>query len=333
MGFRFRKSINLGCGFRVNLSKSGIGYSWGVKGYRVTRTAKGGTRTTASLPGTGISFVSESSGARNKNKCLPPTPSPKDLDSNYYDTKDIQNGIATNMVSDGLNELLEAASSSLKIKRRVDIAFWIALVCGILFPPLLLIAAVLFALKFVVKSKLSINIDYDIDSDYTLDDRIKFMRKVARSDKVWRITQTSKVIDKKYSAGASQSVNRVVCATNMEAPFPFKTNAKVASFKSGKETLVFMPDKLFIIQGNKIGALSYSDIESSTSTTRFIEKGALPRDAEVVDKTWQKVNKSGGPDRRFKNNRELPICHYGEIYLSSNNGLNTIIMYSNAKIQ
>ena len=28
MGFRYRKSINLGGGFRVNISKSGIGYSW-----------------------------------------------------------------------------------------------------------------------------------------------------------------------------------------------------------------------------------------------------------------------------------------------------------------
>ena len=55
MGFRYRKSINLGGGFRINLSKSGIGYSWGVKGYRVTKTAKGTTRTTASIPSTGIS--------------------------------------------------------------------------------------------------------------------------------------------------------------------------------------------------------------------------------------------------------------------------------------
>lgn len=30
MGFRYRKSINLGREFRINLSKSGIGYSWGV---------------------------------------------------------------------------------------------------------------------------------------------------------------------------------------------------------------------------------------------------------------------------------------------------------------
>lgn len=31
MGFRFRRSINLGGGFKINLSKSGIGYSWGTK--------------------------------------------------------------------------------------------------------------------------------------------------------------------------------------------------------------------------------------------------------------------------------------------------------------
>lgn len=32
LGLRFRKSINLGGGFRINLSKSGVGYSWGAPG-------------------------------------------------------------------------------------------------------------------------------------------------------------------------------------------------------------------------------------------------------------------------------------------------------------
>jgi len=59
VGFRYRKSINLGGGFRINLSKSGIGYSWGVKGYRITKTARGTIRRTASIPGTGISYVHE----------------------------------------------------------------------------------------------------------------------------------------------------------------------------------------------------------------------------------------------------------------------------------
>ena len=65
MGFRFRKSINLGGGFKINLSKSGVGYSWGTKGARITKTAKGTKRTTLSIPGTGISYVSETSGKKH----------------------------------------------------------------------------------------------------------------------------------------------------------------------------------------------------------------------------------------------------------------------------
>ena len=58
MALRYRNSINLGGGFRVNISKSGVGYSWGFKGYRVTHKAGGGKRTTYSLPGTGLSWDS-----------------------------------------------------------------------------------------------------------------------------------------------------------------------------------------------------------------------------------------------------------------------------------
>lgn len=65
MGLRYRKSIRLGGGFRVNISKSGIGYSWGFPGYRITHTASGKTRRTTSIPGTGISYVTENSDKAN----------------------------------------------------------------------------------------------------------------------------------------------------------------------------------------------------------------------------------------------------------------------------
>lgn len=65
MGIRFRKSIGSGP-FRVNLSKSGIGYSIGTKGFRHTKTANGRTRNTYSIPGTGISYVDEKSSKRSK---------------------------------------------------------------------------------------------------------------------------------------------------------------------------------------------------------------------------------------------------------------------------
>lgn len=66
MGFRFRKSLNFGP-FRINFSKSGIGYSFGGKGFRVTKTADGRTRSTASIPGTGISYVKETPSKRKRS--------------------------------------------------------------------------------------------------------------------------------------------------------------------------------------------------------------------------------------------------------------------------
>ena len=64
MGFRFRKSLNIGKILRVNFSKSGIGYSIGVPGARLSRSAKGDVKTTYSIPGTGISYTPD----KPKNK-------------------------------------------------------------------------------------------------------------------------------------------------------------------------------------------------------------------------------------------------------------------------
>ena len=59
MGFRFRKSVSFGP-LRLNASKSGLGWSVGVPGARYTQMANGRKRVTASIPGTGISWVEES---------------------------------------------------------------------------------------------------------------------------------------------------------------------------------------------------------------------------------------------------------------------------------
>lgn len=65
MGMRFRKSVNLGGGTKVNVSKSGVGFSAGVKGARVTKTSRGTVRTTLSAPGTGLSYVSETGSGKH----------------------------------------------------------------------------------------------------------------------------------------------------------------------------------------------------------------------------------------------------------------------------
>lgn len=68
MGFRYRKSINFGHGFRISISQSGIGYSFGVKGARITKTARGTVRATTYISGTGLSYVTETKIERSERK-------------------------------------------------------------------------------------------------------------------------------------------------------------------------------------------------------------------------------------------------------------------------
>lgn len=55
MGFKFRKSIKVAPGVKVNVTHKGVGVSAGVKGARIS-TGPSGSRITTSIPGTGISY-------------------------------------------------------------------------------------------------------------------------------------------------------------------------------------------------------------------------------------------------------------------------------------
>jgi hypothetical protein len=53
MAWNFRRSVNFGP-FRMDLSRSGVGYSVGVRGFRVGKDSKGRRYRSLSIPNTGI---------------------------------------------------------------------------------------------------------------------------------------------------------------------------------------------------------------------------------------------------------------------------------------
>lgn len=75
MGFRFRKSIRIFPGFRINLSKSGVSASVGGAPLSLN-VSRRGVRSTASIPGTGLSYSSFSPAETE-------SPAPKAIDPHY----------------------------------------------------------------------------------------------------------------------------------------------------------------------------------------------------------------------------------------------------------
>lgn len=67
MGFRFRKSIKLAPGVRLNISKSGVSTSLGRRGATLNIGPRG-TRGTVGLPGTGISYSEKLSGPQQPSR-------------------------------------------------------------------------------------------------------------------------------------------------------------------------------------------------------------------------------------------------------------------------
>ena len=69
MGFRFQRRIKILPGLTINLSKSGVGFSAGVRGFHAGVDSKGHRCVSASIPKTGISW-------REYQKAKRPNPTP-----------------------------------------------------------------------------------------------------------------------------------------------------------------------------------------------------------------------------------------------------------------
>lgn len=70
MGWRFRRSFKVAPGLRLNLSRSGVSATVGVRGLHLTR-GRLGTRFTAGFPGSGLSY------SQTLGKPLAPPSSPR----------------------------------------------------------------------------------------------------------------------------------------------------------------------------------------------------------------------------------------------------------------
>lgn len=156
---------------------------------------------------------------------------------------------------------------------------------------------------------------------------------LSASSKIWNVEALLSTGSARTSGGAETTLRREpVNITYREPPF-LATNLSVPSMPAGRQTLYFMPDRLFVEEKGAIGAVSYQDLGITRETVTQIEHDEPPSDATRVGETWLYVNKDGTPDRRFKNNRLLPVMQYQLFHCSSPDGLNEKFMVSRSELK
>lgn len=198
---------------------------------------------------------------------------------------------------------------------------------------LLLLLAWCIYLYRVDKRRKTLELYYTLDNDVAAlhEKFLAFFREFSSSRRVWQKLHTENVSDKKYNAGASQVISRaaVKAIANHKLPLRYlKTNVLVPYIGLKNTELFFFPERIIVKRGNKFGACFYKNLDVTSENVRFIEEEIVPSDATVTDYTWKYLNKRGGPDKRFKNNRQLPICIYTDYIFKSNTGIHEVITTS-----
>lgn len=135
------------------------------------------------------------------------------------------------------------------------------------------------------------------------------------SQRIWRIAgagtpRTSH--ERKTHAGAEEIVRREPVSATLSPPPHLSVNARVPGLIAGKRSVHFLPDRLLVRNGKQYAQMPYGRLRILASQQSFIERAfPPPSDAPHIGQTWQYVNRTGGPDKRYRDNRALPIVMYG----------------------
>jgi len=339
VGFYVRKSIKSGP-FRLNLSGSGIGVSVGVPGLRIGTGPRGNY---VHMGRGGVYYRKTLSGDRRPAPTMP-TPqhgASQAVLSTSALASDSLKGNVLGLTGAEPSEFVEQLNRASRAHASWGWALGGTIVgaCFVLLrampqsssesaDPLLLALAAAVALLGAVGTYLlyawdstrrQVPVFYDLEDDVA--GRLRWLvetcdatntagawEKVASSERLWGHNQ-------KVNAGASNLVKREPLRRHMDGPPHLRTNVPVPSFVTGNRGIYLLPDRALLRTPSGYHEVAYAYLSASFNAQRFIEDGAVPPDSTVVDTTWQKVNRDGSPDRRFKANRQLPVALYGEVAL------------------
>jgi hypothetical protein len=357
VSFRFRRSVRLFPGVRLNFSKSGISASIGGAPFTLNVGSRG-LMSTASIPGTGISFRQyphrPRSGPRipyDPPRFVPSVPEPA-MDN------EIRSEPASEVSSEGLAALLKLLKDANAERRALQEALPEAQEeefqrirrfekrrDGFLLKRLLPKQLARFeaeandAQEEVKKLKAQLEqavIRTELEVPEKLMDEYGKLRQsfevVSSCHMIWDVVGERKVDPRRERSNAGRAVDRkrVDFILGRSEILSYAEPVPLLRNRNGGDLYVYPGFLLVVDSPTAFGLVDLREISVEARRVQCTEEEAVPSDAERVGITWRRVNADGSPDRRYRDNSELPLVIYGSIRLHSMGGLDEEYQFSNA---
>lgn len=342
---RFRRKAKLFPGVYLNFSKSGISTTIGVPGASINLGRQGAYLNTG-IPGTGIYDRQKIGERKQANQQIPLKD--REAPTEMY-SSDANGAIKTDnaeaTTTEGLKELKKTLLDCYQerndlereiVKAKNNLTFATGLM---IFTYILIFGFFIKWFKENRKDKMNhlvdvqsqldncfVNIDMEVDEHFEKKylALLENYKALLSCEKIWDITSSVAVDQKTTRSAASTSVTRKLVKFGYRNIDIIKSKYDALHFENANGgDLYIYPAFLAIVDAQKkFGLVDIRELDFNFHGQRFLEEERVPKDAAVVGKTWAKVNKNGSPDKRFKDNYQIPICQYGEIEMKSRTGLN-----------
>lgn len=350
MSLRYRRSIKLGKGVKLNLTKTGVGLTVGGKGAHYSVHSSGRRTTSVGIPGTGLYYQSRTKSSPHNKMVAAPNSQPRPGVMPMQGPNGHAIGSSSSTLSstsdnyakfrEQINTLFEqrnALETALKAARskRASLAF----------------AATIRFMSKKAKERRDQQIAVVSDLEQQLANKVLHVaigksplvtetwpacvatfQKLMSSQRIWDVTFTRAIDRVQNRSYAGNLVNRTLIKGSI-APLDFiacDVECLALPNANGPDLYIY-PTFLLIFKNYKeFGIYDLKTVKNNLRLTRYVESDGVPSDAEVIGQTWFKTNKDGSRDKRFNGNYQIPLVKYGEWTIEGDNGLQEDYMFSNS---
>ena len=350
MSLRYRRSVKLGKGVKLNLTKTGVGMTVGGKGAHYSVHSSGRRTTSVGIPGTGLYYQNRTGGNSHKNVARPSNssqPQPGVMPIQPVNGHTIgSSNTALAATSDNYSKFREQINTLFEQRHELEVNLKEAKSkhAGLVFA-----ATIKFMSKKAkerrdqqsqvvseIKQKLADKVLHVTISKSPLVTEtwlpcVNAFQKLMSSQRIWDVTYTEAIDRVQARSYASNLINRTLIKRSAK-PLDFiacDVECLALPNENGPDIYIYPTFLLVFKSYQEFGIYDLKTVRNSLRLTQYVEREGVPSDTEVIGQTWFKTNKDGSRDKRFNGNYQIPVVKYGDWTIDGENGLQENYMFSN----